>query len=186
MKQLCTFGNYHDGALQICCHSISHLSIVSFLSLSWCLLLLSEDSMVRFFGRRPLFPRQLYNCFGSGPDATGCRGIIDVKKKRMKWGNMYAAIWSCAHPCTMKLWRCLCDVFQRQLKCHNTCSVKRLNDWAYYDSIRAFCMSQYYFTWYKCEIVVLNGCKIFKAIKVILYLCNNENTVYTCTVLCQS
>lgn len=98
---------------------------------------------------------------------------------------MYAAIWSCAHPCTMKLWRCLCDVFQRQL-CHNTCSVKRLNDWAYYDSIRAFCMSQYYFTWCKCEIVVLNGCKIFKAIKVTLYLCNNENTVYTCTVLCQS
>jgi len=79
MKQLFTFGNYQ----QICCHSISNLSIVSLLSLSWCLLLLSEDSMVGFFGRRPLFPRQLYNCFGSGPDATGCRGIIDVKKKHV-------------------------------------------------------------------------------------------------------
>lgn len=43
---------------------------------------LSGDSMPRP-GTGPQFPRQLYNCFGCVPDATGYRGIIDVKR------NMY-------------------------------------------------------------------------------------------------
>lgn len=34
-------------------------------------------------GTGPQFPRQLYNCFGCVPNATGYRGIIDVKR------NMY-------------------------------------------------------------------------------------------------
>lgn len=34
-------------------------------------------------GTGPQFPRQLYNCFGCVPSATGYRGIIDVKR------NMY-------------------------------------------------------------------------------------------------
>lgn len=34
-------------------------------------------------GTGPQFPRQLYNCFGCFPSATGYRGIIDVKR------NMY-------------------------------------------------------------------------------------------------
>lgn len=43
---------------------------------------LSGDSMPRP-GTGPQFPRQLYNCFGCVPSATGYRGIIDVKR------NMY-------------------------------------------------------------------------------------------------
>lgn len=43
---------------------------------------LSGDSMPRP-GTGPQFPRQLYNCFGHVPNATGYRGIIDVKR------NMY-------------------------------------------------------------------------------------------------
>lgn len=34
-------------------------------------------------GTGPQFPRQLYNCFGRVPNATGYQGIIDVKR------NMY-------------------------------------------------------------------------------------------------
>lgn len=36
-------------------------------------------------GTGPQFPRQLYNCFGCVPSATGYRSIIDVKR------NMYEA-----------------------------------------------------------------------------------------------
>lgn len=43
---------------------------------------LSGDSMPHP-GTGPQFPRQLYNCFGCVPNATGYRGIIDVKR------NMY-------------------------------------------------------------------------------------------------
>lgn len=43
---------------------------------------LSGDS-VPHPGTGPQFPRQLYNCFGRVPNATGYRGIIDVKR------NMY-------------------------------------------------------------------------------------------------
>lgn len=43
---------------------------------------LSGDSMPHS-GTGPQFPRQLYNCFGRVPNATGYRGIIDVKR------NMY-------------------------------------------------------------------------------------------------
>lgn len=45
---------------------------------------LSADSPPRP-GTGPQFPRQLYNCFGYVPSATGYRGIIDVKR------NMYEA-----------------------------------------------------------------------------------------------
>lgn len=46
--------------------------------------------------REPQFPRQLYNCFGRGPSATGRLGVIDVKRNayemRRGGGRPYGSV----------------------------------------------------------------------------------------------